>query len=102
MEPVSENAPNSSRDEQHQHTHFAFPESSVTGGRPLFRPTARSLRQADSNANHDAALLTLLQHNDTAASPVDSAESAEAESEDAFDDDPLGSVDEVFTELALL
>jgi len=101
-EPVSDIAPSSSPEEPRPQTHFAFPDSSVTGSRRSFRPTARSLRQADSNAGRDAALLTLLDHNETAARPADSAGPAVTGSQDAVNDDPLGSVDEVFTELALL
>jgi glucose/arabinose dehydrogenase len=100
-EPVSDSAPISSLEESHPQTHFTVSEPTVTGSRPSFRPTARSLRQADSNANRDAALLTFLDRGSIATSPADAAGPATTISDGPIDDDSLESVDEVFKELAL-
>jgi hypothetical protein len=100
-EPVSDSAPISSLEESHPQTHFTVSEPTVTGSRPSFRPTARSLRQAESNANRDAALLTFLDRGSIATSPADAAGPATTISDGPIDDDSLESVDEVFKELAL-
>jgi hypothetical protein len=78
-------------------------ESPVSESRPSFRPVARALRQADSSASRDDALLTLLDRDQPATSPLGSSSGSGAiVSDDSDVDDALESIDDVFTELALL
>jgi glucose/arabinose dehydrogenase len=88
---------------RHPDQHFVLSESPVSESRPSFRPVARALRQADSSASRDDALLTLLDRDQPATSPLGSSSGSGAiVSDDSDVDDALESIDDVFTELALL
>jgi glucose/arabinose dehydrogenase len=100
-EPVNDDAPILALEEADLPTHFTLSEPIVAGSRPSFRPTARSARPTDSNANHDAALLTLLERRSIATRPADTPAPATKITDGAVADDAIESVDEVFKELAL-
>jgi glucose/arabinose dehydrogenase len=93
----------SSAEVQHPTQRFVLTETPVSESRPSFRPVARALRQADSNASRDAALLTLLERDQPVTSSLgNSSGSGAICSDDSDDDNALESIDDVFTELALL